>query len=58
MHLLQVEAQSHFSLWCMHGSLLLATNDVRKRDKVSRQNFMLKTVYLPRQARDRHEKNF
>ena len=28
-----VEAQSHFSLWCMFSSLLLATNDVRKRDK-------------------------
>lgn len=28
-----VEAQSHFSLWCMHASLMLATNDVRKRDK-------------------------
>ena len=27
-----VEAQSHFSLWCMFASLLLATNDVRKRD--------------------------
>jgi hypothetical protein len=27
-----VEAQSHFSLWCMFSSLLLATNDVRKRD--------------------------
>eukprot|EP01047_Picozoa_sp_COSAG01_P075820 COSAG01_NODE_13115_length_1633_cov_2.013038_2_plen_114_part_00 len=27
-----VEAQSHFSLWCMFSSLLFATNDVRKRD--------------------------
>ena len=28
-----VEAQSHFSLWAMFGSLMLATNDIRKRDK-------------------------
>ena len=27
-----VEAQSHFSMWCMFPSVLLATNDVRKRD--------------------------
>ena len=28
-----VEQQSHFSLWSMFASLMLATNDVRKRDK-------------------------
>lgn len=27
-----VEAQSHFSMWCMFGSLLMATNDVRQRN--------------------------
>eukprot|EP00039_Didymoeca_costata_P002889 m.63538 g.63538 ORF g.63538 m.63538 type:complete len:571 (-) comp11584_c0_seq1:18-1730(-) len=27
-----VEAQSHFSLWCMFASLILATNDIRLRD--------------------------
>lgn len=27
------EAQAHFSMWCMFPSALLATNDVRKRDK-------------------------
>jgi hypothetical protein len=28
-----VEAQSHFSMWCMFPAMLMATNDVRKRDK-------------------------
>ena len=28
-----VEAQSHFSLWCMFGAMLMATNDVRLRVK-------------------------
>ena len=27
-----VEAQSHFSMWCMFPTILMATNDVRKRD--------------------------
>ena len=27
-----VEAQSHFSLWAMAQSILVATNDVRERD--------------------------
>ena len=28
-----VEAQSHFSLWCMAQAVLVATNDVRLRDE-------------------------
>lgn len=27
-----IEAQSHFSLWCMFAAMLMATNDVRRRD--------------------------